>query len=101
MNFQWNSAHDKAFRMAKLHVPHAATLRYFDPTKPIVIECDASGVCIGYVFLQDGQTVTFMSKALSETQKCYSNIERELLAVVLTIEHLHHYIFGCHFEVKH
>ena len=32
-------------------------------------------------------------------KKKYSNIERELLAVVVVIEKLHHYIFGHHFSV--
>ena len=32
-------------------------------------------------------------------QKHYSNIERELLVVVIVIEHLHHYVFGRQFTV--
>ena len=75
------------------------TLKYFDPQAPITIECDASGVGVGSVLLQNGQPVTFISQALTETQKHYSNIERELLAVVIVIEHLHHYVFGRQFMV--
>ena len=33
------------------------------------------------------------------TQKQYSNIECELLPVVLMLEHLHHYLFGQNFTV--
>ena len=36
---------------------------------------------------------------MTETQKRYSNIERELLAVVIVIEHLHHYVFTRQFTV--
>ena len=54
---------------------------------------------VGGVLLQHGQPVTFISQALTETQKHYSNIERELLAVMIVVEHLHHYVFGCHFMV--
>ena len=36
---------------------------------------------------------------MTKTQKHYSNIERELLAVLIVIEHLHHYVFGHHFTV--
>ena len=75
------------------------TLKYFDPQAPITIECDASGVGVGGVLLQNGQPVTFISQALTDTQKCYSNIERELLAVVIVIKHLHHYVFGRQFTV--
>ena len=99
IDFQWNATYDRAFRQAKLHVANAVMLKYFKPQAPIVIECDASGVGVGGVLLQHGQPVTFISQALTETQKCYSNIERELLAVVIVIKHLHHYVFGCHFMV--
>ena len=74
---------------------NAVTLKYFDPQAPIVIQCDTSGVGVGGVLLQHGQPVTFISQALTETQKHYSNTERELLALVVIIEHLHHYVFGC------
>ena len=97
--FQWKATYNKAFRQAKPHVANAVMLKYFEPQAPIVIECDASGVGVGGVLLQHRQPVTFISQALTEIQKCYSNIERELLAVVIVIEHLHHYVFGHHFMV--
>ena len=43
----------KAFRQAKLHVANAVTLKYFNPQALIVIECDASGVGVGGVLLQN------------------------------------------------
>ena len=49
--------------------------------------------------LQNGQPVTFISQALTNTQKHYSNIEHELLALVIVIRHLHHYVFGKQFMV--
>ena len=36
---------------------------------------------------------------MTDTQKHYSNIECELLALVIVIEHLHHYVFGRQFMV--
>ena len=72
MDFTWNATYDKAFRQAKLHVVSAVTLKtlkYFKPQTPIVIECDASGVGVGGVLLQNGHPVTFISQALRDTQK--------------------------------
>ena len=70
-DFTWNATYDKAFRQAKLHVANAVTLKYFDPQAPITIERDASGVGVGGVLLQNGQPVTFISQALTETQQRY------------------------------
>ena len=97
VDFTWNATYDKAFRQAKLHVANAVTLKYFKPQTPIVIECDASGV--GGVLLQNSHPVTFISQALTDTQQRYSNIECELLALVVMIEHLHHYVFGRQFSI--
>ena len=99
VKFVWNPTYEKAFRQAKLHVANAVTLQYFNPGQPIVLECDASGNGVGGTLLQNGQPVIFISQALTDTQKHYSNIERELLAMVMVIEKLHHYIFGRHFTV--
>ena len=99
VKFVWNPIYEKAFRQAKLHVANAVTLHYFDPELPIVLECDALGNGVRGTLLQNGQPVIFISQALTETQKHYSNIERELLAMVVAIEKLHHYVFGRQFTV--
>ena len=38
--------------------------------------------------------IAFASKCLSDAETRYSNIERELLGVVWTVEHFHHYTFA-------
>ena len=74
-------------------------VQYFDQMKPIVLECDASGNGISGTLLQDGQPIVFVCQALPETQKRYFNIERGLLAMVVVMEKLHHYVFGRCFNV--
>ena len=98
-DFVWNSVYERVFRNAKLHVANAVTLKFFDLDKDIVIQCDASGVGIGGTLLQGGHPVTFIIQALTSTQQHYSNIECELLAVVVVVEHLHHYTFGRRFTI--
>jgi len=58
------------------------SLTHFDPNKPAVIETDASLKGLGPELIQDGRPVRFLSKSLSQTEIEYSNIERELLAVL-------------------
>ena len=69
-------------------------LTYFDKTKKHTIQCDASKKGLGAVLLQDSKPVMYVSRALTETEQRYSNIERELLAIVFELERLNHYTFG-------
>jgi hypothetical protein len=49
---------------------------------------DASSV------LQSQQPVAYASKPLTECQKRYAQIEKELLAILYGCEHFHQYIYG-------
>ena len=69
-------------------------LRYFDPRAETVIQADASLKGLGAVLLQHGQPVCYASKALTETEQRYSNIERETLALVWRLERFHYFIYG-------
>ena len=69
-------------------------MTYFEKDKDHIIQTDASKTRLSAVLLQEGQPVVYASRALTETEKRYSNIERELLGVVFGLERLHHYTFG-------
>ena len=69
-------------------------LTYFDKTKKHTIQCDSSKKGLGADLLQESKPVIYMSRALTETEQKYSNIERELLSIVLALERLNHYTFG-------
>ena len=50
--------------------------------------CDASKKGLGAVLLQESKPVMYVSRALTETEQRYSNIERELLAIVFALERI-------------
>jgi hypothetical protein len=62
--FKWSEDATKAFQALKHAVTHPPVLRLPDFTKPFTIECDASGLGIGAVLMQEGQPIAFMSQAL-------------------------------------
>ena len=72
---------------------NASTLCYYDADLPVSLETDASQSGLGVVFLQNGRPISFMSKALTETQSKYSNVEREVLEIVTGVEHFLQYLF--------
>ena len=98
--FDWNDSHEKAFNKIKDMVCHSTSLAYFDVTKKTIIKVDASQQGIGAALTQDGKPIAFASKAMTETEQRYANIERELLAVVYGCERFHTYVFGKKFIVE-
>ena len=97
--FHWLPQHDEALRKIKALITSTPTLRYYDSSKPVSIECDASSVGLGATLLQEGQPVAFASRALSTTERNYAPIECEALAVVFACEHFDSYILGRHVTV--
>ena len=63
--FQRSETHDVAFQKIKNQISKDVCLRYFDTTKEVVLQVDASQVGLGAVLLQDGKPVAYASKALT------------------------------------
>jgi len=92
--FVWSPEHHSAVDRIKKVITTPASLQYFDSTQPVTIQVDASQKGIGAVLLQANGPVEFASKLLSEAESRYSNIEREMLAVLFGLEKFHYYAYG-------
>ena len=69
-------------------------LRYYNPEDELTIQCDASEKGLGTAVLQKGQPVAFASRALTDTETRYAQIEKELLAVVFALDKFEQYAYG-------
>ena len=98
--WRWDPEHQRAFDGIKSTVTTLPVLAYFDPRAEHSIQCDASKQGLGAVLLQNGHPVIYASRTLTETEQRYSNIERELLAVVFALERLNHYTAGFRVQVE-
>lgn len=92
--WEWTEEQDKAMSELKKLVTTAPVLAYYDPAKELTIQCDASSTGLGAVLLQDEHPLAYASRALSDTETGYAQIEKECLAIVFSMERFHQYTFG-------
>ena len=90
-DFTWNASYEATFQQIKQAIISDTTLRYFDPLLPVTIQVDASQVGLGTALLQDNKPIAFASKALTNVECIYANIERDASSCLWSreIPHLH------------
>ena len=81
--FQWGADQDKAFQLLKHRLTHTPVLSLPSFDKMFEIECDTSGVGIGAVLMQQGRSIAYFSKKLSEAALNYSTYDKELYSLVI------------------
>ena len=100
--FNWNEL-EQSFNSFKKALTKAPVLCYPDPEAHFVLDTDASAHGIGTVLsqIQSGEgVVAYDSCTLSRPERNYCVTRRELLAVVKSIHHFHHYLYGRQFTVR-
>lgn len=98
--FVWSDRVNDSFQKLKEKLSTLPVLKYYDVDKPVVISVDSSKSTIGAVLLQEGKPVAYASKALTPTEINWSQIEKEMRAVVFGAEHFHGYIYGKRFQIE-
>lgn len=78
----------------KKMVTQTPVLKFYEPKKELVIECDASEHGFGAALMQEGRPLAFASRALTPAERNYAQIEKELLAIVFAAERFHQYTYG-------
>ena len=55
---------------------------------------DSSQIGLGAALMKNGHPIAYASRALTETQSRYRQIEKEMLAIVFSVEKFNDYTFG-------
>lgn len=97
--FQWSSHEEAAFKEVKSLMCEAPVLAFYDPNKKLTLENDACEYGLGSVMLQEGRPIAYASRSLTETERRYAQIEKEMLAAVYGLEKFHHYTYAREVEV--
>ena len=96
--WMWSAAHAEAFAKVKEEISSPRILALYDPEKEAKISADASSYGLGAVLLQLHDTgwrpVAFASRALSQAESRYAQIEKEALALTWACERFSEYVLG-------
>ncbi|KAA0060678.1 putative retroelement pol polyprotein [Cucumis melo var. makuwa] len=98
--FKWNKDAEESFRKLKSAMMSLPTLALPNFTLPFEIETDASGFGVGAVLIQAKRPIAFYSHTLSMRDRARPVYERELMAVVLSVQRWRPYLLGAKFVVK-
>jgi hypothetical protein len=84
--FSWGTRQGNAFDMLKDKLTHAPLLQLPDFNNTFELECDASGIGMGGVLLQERKPIAYFSEKLSGSVLNYSTYDKELYALVRCLE---------------
>ena len=101
--WRWTKTEDNAFMAAKNLLLNSRTLVHYDETLPLVLSCDASsygaGAVLSHVINGKHQPIAFASCTLTETQRNYSQLEKEAFSIIFGLKRFHQYLCGRSFTI--
>jgi len=80
--WQWLVQHSIMFNTVKKYLTESPVLKYYNVNEEVTSQCDASETGLGAVLRQKGQPVCYASRALTDIETRYAQIEKEVLAIV-------------------
>jgi hypothetical protein len=97
--FYWGAAQDQAFHTLIDMLTHAPLLQFLDFGMTFELKCDASGIGIGGVLLQEGKPMAYFSENLSRPSPNYETYDKELYVLVCDLETWQHYLWPKEFVI--
>jgi hypothetical protein len=104
VKWTWTGSQQAAFDDLKDCMLHAPILAFPDFDKSFILTTDASAYALGAILtqVQNGQEVLIScaSRTLKDSERNYSNVDREMLAVIYGVLQNKSYLYGNHFIIR-
>ena len=102
--FNWTEECQASFDQLKHLLTTSPVLAYPIPGLPYILDTDSSLSAHGSVLsqVQDGheRVISFYSRCLTKAERNYCITRKELLAIVASVKHFHHYLYGSKCTVR-
>ena len=99
----WGKRQVEAFNQAKGMLNSSDLLVHYDPSKELVLSCDASPYGLGAVLshIVDGKErpISYASRTLSPAERNYAQLDKEGAAVIFGLKKFHQYLYGQKFKI--
>ena len=99
IKFSWNGSAEESFIELKRKLISAPVLLCPDFQKEFTLCTDASDLGLRAVLEQGNHAVAYYSRSLRNSERNYSAIELECLAMVEALKRFRHYLLGRKFEI--
>lgn len=101
---RWEECHENAFSTLKNALIQAPVLKIPNFSQIFILQTDACDTGIGSILLQEEDNtrmpICYASKKLKASERNYSTIEKECLAIVWAINKFHRYLYGKEFILE-
>lgn len=99
--FFWSRACEVAFQKLKTEIASGRILVPYNPKLELRLTTDASPVgvaaILSHVIDNSERPIAYASRALTDSEKNYSQLDREALAIVYGVTHFYKFLIGRHF----
>ena len=99
VKWEWSKECEEAFQRSKSELMAGRVLVPYDEKRKLILACDASPYGVGAVIshvMDDGEEhpIAFASRTLTKSERNYSQIEKEALAIIFGVRKFHKYLYG-------
>ena len=99
-DYKPGKVHQESFNQLKMEISNRKALPYFDVNADTTLQMDASKKGLRACLIQKVKVVCYASRALTNTQQNYQNLEREALGIIWGMEKFHYFLDGKEFTFE-